>query len=125
MKIKLPSKKILLNSTIILLTTLFFTLIITNILFTKKLFLKINSLFIKENESIAVINASVAESAPIYTLYECSGKIGIFDSKTNVLIDIIDVFVSTLPIKDRISLKEGLDVYSLKELTEIIVDLTT
>ena len=125
MKIKLPSKKILIIGASTLLTAMFFTLIITNILFTKKLFLKINSFSTNKNESIAVINTAAIETSPIYTLYECSGKIGIYDSKTNVLIDIIDVFVSTLPIKDRISLKDGLDVYSLKELTEIIVDLTT
>ena len=61
----------------------------------------------------------------MYRLYECGGKIGIYDADTEVIIDIIDIFVSTLPKSDREALKSGIDVYSFTELSEIIDDFST
>ncbi|MBQ8837029.1 MAG: hypothetical protein IJ002_05945 [Clostridia bacterium] len=61
----------------------------------------------------------------IYRLYECGGKIGIYDAGTEVIIDIIDIFVSTLPKNDREALKKGIDIYSFTELSKIIDDFTT
>ena len=64
-------------------------------------------------------------SGAMYRLYECGGKIGIYDADTEVIIDIIDIFVSTLPKSDREALKSGIDVYSFTELSEIIDDFST
>ena len=61
----------------------------------------------------------------IYRLYECGGKIGIYDANSDVIIDIIDIFVSTLPKKDRAALKEGIEIYSFDELANLINDFST
>lgn len=61
----------------------------------------------------------------IYRLYECGGKIGIYDAKTEILIDIVDVYVSTLPAADRIALKKGIDIFAFSELADIIADFTS
>ncbi len=61
----------------------------------------------------------------IYRLCECGGKIGIYDANSDVIIDIIDIFVSTLPKKDRAALKEGIEIYSFNELANLINDFST
>ena len=68
---------------------------------------------------------TLAFDKAIYFLHECGGKIGIYDATSNVIIDIVDIFVSTLPKKDRIALKEGIEIYSFKELSEILNDFST
>ena len=51
------------------------------------------------------------------------GKIGIF-SNNGDLIQIIDVYIKTLPIADREMLKEGIDIKNVDELRDIIEDYT-
>lgn len=124
MKIKLPSKKYLIIIGTVLIILLF-SLIITNIIATEKVFSKIKSSLVKENELATFAVATIESSEPVYILYECGGKIGIYDAKTDMLIDIIDVFVSTLPKNDRLALKEGILVSSFRELTQLINDFST
>lgn len=61
----------------------------------------------------------------LYRLYECGEKIGIYDAKSGVLIDVIHVFASTLPAQDRKALKKGIDIFSFAELAAIIEDFST
>ena len=61
----------------------------------------------------------------IYRLYECGGKIGVFDAKSEIIIDVLDIFVYSLPKKDRESLKSGIDIFSFSELSKIIDDFST
>lgn len=70
-------------------------------------------------------NTQKVASGAMYRLYECGGKIGIYDAETEVIIDIIDIFVSTLPKSDKAALSEGIDVYSFTELSKIIDDFST
>ena len=125
MKLKLPNKKLVIISTAALCTALLITLIITNIFAASKLLKKLKLFNITENQISLSVMAFSPEKEAVYRLYECGGKIGIFEAKTNTLIDIIDVFTSTLPQNDREALKDGIDIYSFTELSNIITDFTT
>ena len=78
-----------------------------------------------ESRSVYAADAPMLASDAIYRLYECGGKIGIYDAKTEVLIDIIDVLVTTLPSADRLALKKGIEIYTFSDLAQIIEDFST
>lgn len=61
----------------------------------------------------------------LYYLYECGGKIGIYDAKSSILLDVVDVFASSLPAKDRKLLKSGIAIYSFSDLSKIIDDFSS
>lgn len=125
MKLKLPCKKHLFYSAIIICVLLIITVLFANIIFTKKLLNRIESQNTEEIEFEYATSVPMLASDALYQLHECGGKIGIFDAKSNILIDIIDVLVSTLPSADRQALKSGIDIFDFSELTKIIDDFTT
>ena len=59
----------------------------------------------------------------IFTLKSYKGKIGIFDSSAK-LIDVIEVYVKTLPSTDRRMLEEGIEVSGREALISAIEDYT-
>ena len=61
----------------------------------------------------------------VYYLYECGGKIGIYDAKSSILIDIVDVFTDSLPANDKVALKKGIAIYSFTDLSKIIDDFSS
>ncbi|MBQ4599224.1 MAG: hypothetical protein IJB19_04880 [Clostridia bacterium] len=77
------------------------------------------------SRSVYAADAPMLAGDAIYRLYECGGKIGIYDAKTEVLIDIIDVLVTTLPSADRLALKKGIEIYAFSDLAQIIEDFST
>lgn len=80
-----------------------------------------------ENEVICISESKHTDfdNNAIYRLYECGGKIGVFDAKSEIIIDVLDIFVYSLPRNDRESLKKGIDIYSFDELSKIIDDFST
>ncbi len=65
-----------------------------------------------------------AEAVPKkWILREHEGRIGIFNEK-NVLIQVIETYVKTLPLSDRSLLREGIEVYSEEALYSLIEDYT-
>ncbi len=122
MKIKIPDKEILLFATAIAGIVICITVECISLAGIMK---------IKEETPTKEIACEVTENMElltnnaIYRLRECGGKVGIYDAETNIIIDIIDIFVSTLPKNDRIALKNGIEIYSFKELSEIINDFST
>lgn len=87
--------------------------------------LKNASAYATETSAVQVMAAPKLPSEVIYRLYECGGKIGIYDAKTDILIDIIDVLASTLPKSDRLALKKGIDIYTFADLAKIIDDFSS
>ena len=124
MKIKLPSKATVFYG--ILLSAILFccTAQCISIAYTKNCIQSIERQ-LQESRSIYAVDAPMIASNAIYRLYECGGKIGIYDAKSEVLIDIIDVLVTTLPPADRMALKKGIEIYAFSELAQIIEDFST
>lgn len=124
MKIKFPNK-----------TTIFAVALLCTVLFcgvmqcisianTAKLLRRIEN-YETDSQSVYVAAEPMLASDALYRLYECGGKIGIYDAKTEILIDIIDVFAASLPAGDRQALKKGIEIYSFSELADIIEDFST
>ena len=121
MKIKLSDKK-----TVILVIA--FAIFIVVVLESVILINTAKIIKLAETEdSISVLSYEkpMISGTALYRLLECGGKIGIYDAKSSILIDTIDVFVASLPSADRKALKNGLDVFSFSELSEIINDFTS
>ena len=119
MKVKLPNKEIILLATAIAAIVVCITMQCISLVGISK---------INKEDDIAceaTITTEIVANKAIYRLCECGGKVGIYDAETNIIIDIIDIFVSTLPKNDRIALKNGIEIYSFKELSEIIEDFST
>ncbi len=125
MKLKLPSKKHMLYTGIIATIVIFCTAMLLNIISTQKLLNEINQSKISASMATYAQSIDSLSSEATYRLYECGGKIGIYDAKTEILIDIIDVFVSTLPQNDKLALESGIDIFDFSELVKIINDFTT
>ncbi len=120
MKIKLPNKNILLYSALLAAVLLCCLLQIIALRKTK-VFLQ-NA----EGSDIAVsASASPLSGDTLFLLRECGGKIGIFDAKSNILVDVIDVFAASLPVADQKALRQGVEVRSFAELASMIEDLST
>ena len=123
MKIKLTDKR-----TIIVILTIVVVLVLATqaaILYTSAKILNL-----AKSETEEYVPAYVSEKPMLgqdaqYCLYECGGKIGIYDAKSNILIDMIDVFAASLPLSDRKALKQGIEVFSFSDLSDIIVDFTS
>ncbi len=79
----------------------------------------------KPEETAFTMTKPMLGGDAIYCLYECGGKIGIYDAKSSILIDIIDVLVSSLPEADRACLKRGIEIYSFSDLSKIVDELTS
>ncbi len=124
MKIKIPNKRT------VFLGAVFFALLFCcvtqclSFVYTGKLLRRIE-MRETESRSVYAAEAPMLASDAIYRLYECGGKIGIYDAKTEVLIDIIDVLVTTLPSADRLALKKGIEIYTFSDLAQIIEDFST
>ena len=78
---------------------------------------KIDKIENKSEESIQVFD-EVSQETAVYKIKEYNGKIGIFEN--DALIYTLDVYLFTLPEKDKKLLSEGIQVSSKEELYEII-----
>lgn len=83
-----------------------------------------------ESLSVEKISSSVSESstseisqATGYLIKEFEGVIGVFE-KTDKLMYKVDVYVKTLPARDRELLKNGIFAESYGEVLEILGDYT-
>ena len=68
--------------------------------------------------------ASVPARTDVYTLREYRGKIGIFEEGKSTPLQVLDVYVFTLPEADRASLRTGIRVISDDALRSLIEDFT-
>ena len=59
-----------------------------------------------------------------WTVKEYNGQIGVFNADGSLL-EILETYVKTLPAADQALLREGITVYSKKELFSVIADYTT
>lgn len=75
------------------------------------------------------MSRSIAENPYLaedyYTVKEYQGKVAIFNSKSNLPLNIFDTYVSTLPQHDRMLLEEGITIENIEELQRIIEDYTS
>lgn len=124
MNMKIPDKKIIFQGAIFLALIICCALQCVNLLYTKQLTSSIEEQQ-SQSCSIYTTDAPMIAGDAIYRLYACGGKIGIYDAKTEVLIDIIDVLVTTLPAADRLALKKGIEIYTFADLAQIIEDFST
>lgn len=108
MKIKLPDKKKLITWAIIFSFALLGIIAGIYAILTHRAIRDIRTQLeaVTSESKITHVSAPMIATDAIYRLYECGGKIGIYDAKTEILIDIVDVYVSTLPAADRIALKK-------------------
>lgn len=60
--------------------------------------------------------------AALYTVCEHDGKIAVFEGESNEPIEITDIYVSGLPLKDRQLLKQGITANTNSELCRILED---
>ena len=80
---------------------------------------QIEYVYVKPDISTAESESESTEE--VYTVKEYMGKIGIFSSD-GVLIEVLDVYVKTLPEADKRLLGEGFNVTGKKQLNSIIED---
>ena len=76
------------------------------------------------HKSRSFVEAAVTSTVSLYTLREHEGKIGIFESGEATPLQILDVYVFTLPEADRLALRSGIRVYSSDALRSLIEDFT-
>ena len=124
MKIKIPSKKTIFYGALLFALLFCGVTQCINLSYTNKLLHRVEQQE-TNSKSVYAADAPMLASDAIYRLYECGGKIGIYDAKTEVLIDIIDVLVTTLPSADRLALKKGIEIYTFSDLAQIIEDFST
>ena len=123
MKLKIPKQETLFFGIILTLTTICIILQIITMCKPKQ----VEESDYEENEAICISTVKEVDfdNNAIYRLYECGGKIGVFDAKSEIIIDVLDIFVYSLPKSDRELLKNGIDIYSFAELSKIIDDFST
>ena len=124
MKLKIPNKEVMIFSAVSIGIIACISLQCISLMRTEKSSYKAESEIAVCNTSEATTD-SLGINKAIYRLCECGGKIGIYDANSDVIIDVIDIFVSTLPKKDRDALKKGIEIYSFKELSKILNDFST
>lgn len=73
----------------------------------------------------ASVSSPMLGGSALYMLYECGGKIGIYDAKSGLLLDFVDVLVDTLPENDKLALKKGITLYNFSDLVALIEDFST
>ena len=77
----------------------------------------------KENLNIVFPETTETEKPSFYTVKEYFERIGVFNEE-GILVDVIDVYVKTLPKADRDQLGEGIEIYSERALRSLIEDYT-
>ena len=75
------------------------------------------------SESETNISSETTNQETSYIVKSYKGKIGVFGGNGD-LIQIIDVYIKTLPIADREMLEEGINIKNVDELRDIIEDYT-
>ena len=125
MKIKLPNKKYIVCGTCCATILAFLAIGIANIVLTRSVSKRLECTPVYNEATENISSVQLPLSTALYTLYECGGKIGIYDAKSDILIDIIDVLAASLPSADQKSLKKGIPIYSLRELAKIIDDFSS
>ncbi len=123
MRIKFTDKATLLKVVPLLIAVFIVLIQIITLVSTIKILRKTE----KEEISQAVfaVDKPIISQDALYCLYECGGKIGIYDAKSQILVDIINVFAASLPQSDQILLKNGIEIFSFTELSNIIDDFTS
>ena len=76
------------------------------------------------SESVAKLAETQEDGEEIFVLREHEEKIGVFDT-SGVLVDVIDVRVSSLPETDRELLRYGIYAFSRGELISLIEDYSS
>ena len=123
MKIKLTDKKTIITAIIVAAAILIITQIV--LLYNSVKILKLAAAETEEYTPVYASTKPMLSQDALYCLYECGGKIGIYDAKSSILVDMIDVFAASLPPSDRKALKNGIEIFSFSELSEIIDDFTS
>lgn len=75
------------------------------------------------SESETNISSETTNQETSYIVKSYKGKIGVFGGNGD-LVQIIDVYIKTLPIADREMLEEGINIKNVDELRDIIEDYT-
>jgi len=69
-----------------------------------------------------VFSAPSSNNEKVYTLKEFNGKLAIYESTQNSPIEILDVYISSLPERDAQKIKNGISADSLNKIYEIAED---
>lgn len=77
--------------------------------------------YVKVEDTHASESETVSEQETVYTVREYMDKIGVF-LQDGTLIQVLDVYVKTLPEADERLLKEGIEIIGKKQLNELIQD---
>ena len=126
MKIKLPEGQKRVTAALLLALALLLTAFVVFAAVTQHTVGRLKAELAAEKESRAAsVSAPMLGGSALYTLYECGGKIGIYDAKSGLLLDFVDVLVDTLPESDRLALKKGITLYSFSDLATLIEDFST
>ena len=123
MKIKIPNKSVLVYAACIAISLL--GCILQSIALVKTDAVLRGITAEQDRQVFSTVSAVLPRTDALYLLRECGGKIGVYDAKTDILIDIVDVFAASLPAADRTALRQGLPIRSLAELASVIEDLST
>ena len=78
----------------------------------------------EEHAAAMRVYASAGESVPMYIVKEYAGKIGIYEAGAETPMQILDVYVFTLPEADQTALRTGIRAYSSDALRALIEDFT-
>ena len=76
--------------------------------------------------AIAFEGTTKSDNAPtkaaLYTVGEHDGKIAVFEGQNDEPIEITDIYISELPLKDRMLIKQGITANTDSELCRILED---
>lgn len=125
MKIKLPEGQKRVTAALLLALALLLTAFAVFAAVTQHTVGRLKAELAAEKSRAASVSAPMLGGSALYTLYECGGKIGIYDAKSGLLLDFVDVLVDTLPESDRLALKKGITLYSFSDLATLIEDFST
>ena len=81
-----------------------------------------NIMLSQENSEIAENKTKKYSATPLYTVKESKGVIGIYNYGEKDPYKTENLFVNTLPEKDKEILKRGKNFYSYKEMVEFLMD---
>ena len=125
MKIKLPAGQKRVTAALLLALSLLLTAFAVFAAVTQHTGDRLTAELAAERSRTVSVSAPMLGGSALYTLYECGGKIGIYDAKSGLLLDFVDVLVDTLPESDRLALKKGITLYSFSDLATLIEDFST
>ena len=86
----------------------------------KEVFIQTEYVYVVKDEQKET-ESERTDKEKVYAVREHMGKIGIFD-KDGMLINVLDVYVKTLPEADKRMLEEGFEIVGEKQLNAIIED---